>query len=144
MAKREYLRIFTSSQNTAIRGSRGSWFLLRMSKAVWAPSPLDALTATCQCTSPWGFEFRWGTCWPLENKWGAEQRSTTGNQDTKPRETAAPGRAFPDWPPAGTNGPQTRDITNPKRPGHTGLFLRLFSLSSQGDLGYNSSNTFGE
>lgn len=25
---------FTSSQNTAIRGSRGSWFLLRMSKAV--------------------------------------------------------------------------------------------------------------
>ena len=91
-------RIFTSSQNTAIRGSRGSWFLLRMSKAVWAPSPLDALTATCQCTSPWGFEFRWGTCWPLENKWGAEQRSTTGNQDTKPRETAAPDRAFPSWP----------------------------------------------
>lgn len=67
-------------------------------KAVWAPSPLDALTATCQCTSPWGFEFRWGTCWPLENKWGAEQRSTTGNQDTKPRETAAPDRAFPSWP----------------------------------------------
>lgn len=55
------------------------------------------------------------------------------------------------WPrlsrlaPCGNKRPrQTRDITNPKRPGHTGLFLRLFSLSSQGDLGYNSSNTFGE